>query len=468
MFSFTFIFLIPIIISEPIFVFEHFRHGSRAPGFGLIKENPLGEYTDRYGILWKSNGELTGIGLRMEYTLGVRNRYKYKKLFSTIFDPKELLVVSSSSNRALTSAQAQLEGMYPPLTGIELKEKELNNSIPPIPINEKMKNEIKNLGMHALPEKIQIVPIHIFNEKEFDHILSKPSACPPLKKIKDELRNSNKFKEFYIKLNNTYGPQLMKFFKKNNTNFLFDYYDVFFMADIFLADYYNNRNLSHLERAGINLTIFKNLSYEMKTLFLFESECNEEIGVLATSPSIKKILKWMDNRIYRDMHGGTEESSYQEPKFVMYSGHDMTLAPFELFFKKIFGTKLKFPEFGSNMFLELHKPNNTIINNTEIKNDEKRKIEDYWVEYHMDDELLLNISFVEFKQKIKDVVWSDERILQHCQPPLEGRIILVVVAGVIVVSFALFLTASVLCFNTTKKKRKKRYHSINNKEKHLI
>ena len=167
MLSFIFIFLLPFIISEPIFVFEHFRHGSRAPGFGLIKENPLGEYTDRYGILWKSNGELTGIGLRMEYTLGVRNRYKYKKLFSTIFDPKELLVVSSSSNRALTSAQAQLEGMYPPLTGIELKEKELNNSIPPIPINEKMKNEIKNLGMHALPEKIQIVPIHIFNEKEF-------------------------------------------------------------------------------------------------------------------------------------------------------------------------------------------------------------------------------------------------------------------------------------------------------------
>ena len=40
----------------------------------------------------------------------------------------------------------------------------------------------------------------------------------------------------------------------------------------------------------------------------------------------------------------------------MYSGHDMTLAPIELFFKKAFGTKTKFPEFGSNMFLELHKP----------------------------------------------------------------------------------------------------------------
>lgn len=108
------ILLLYIIKCEPIFVFEHFRHGSRAPGFGLIKENLAGEYTDRYGVVWNSNGELTGIGLRMEYTLGVRNRYKYKKLLSTIFDPKELLVVSSSLNRALTSAQAQLEGMFPP------------------------------------------------------------------------------------------------------------------------------------------------------------------------------------------------------------------------------------------------------------------------------------------------------------------------------------------------------------------
>ena len=79
--------------------------------------------------------------------------------------------------------------MFPPLTGIELKDKELENSIPPIPLTEDMKKEITNLGNNALPEKIQIVPIHIFNEKEFEHILSKPSVCAPLGKLKDELRN---------------------------------------------------------------------------------------------------------------------------------------------------------------------------------------------------------------------------------------------------------------------------------------
>lgn len=447
------------ILNEPIFVFEHFRHGSRTPGIGSNKEKPIGEYKDMYGVNWKSNGQLTGLGLRMEYTLGVRNRYRYRKLISTLFDPKEVLVVSSVSNWALASAHAQMEGMFPPLTGFELKDKELNISVPPNPMTEAIRKEMILLGKNALPEKIQIVPIHIFNEKEIEHILTKPSSCPPLEKIKEDLRNSNVFKAFFNKLNKTYGKELMTFFNENNTDFLFNYSRVFDMAEVFLTNYYNDRNISHLERAGINLEVFKNLSYEMKNLYLFTSECNEQNGVLGASPSIRKILRWMERRMDRDMKGGGIPTNYQEPKFVIYSGHDMTMSPFELFFKSLFNTKLKFPEFGSNMFLELHR-----------KNDLGRepKKEDYYVEYYFDDELLLNISFLDFKTIIKEKAWSDERILQYCQPPLKGRIILIAVAGVIVICFALFLTASLLCFNTSKKSKDKRYHSIDHKEKYLI
>ena len=74
------------------------------------------------------------------------------------------------------------------------------------------------------------------------------------------------------------------------------------MCDVFLADYYNDRNLSSFENAGINLIIFRELAYEMKNLFLFTSERNEKIGVMATSSTIKKIIKWMDNRFNRDMN----------------------------------------------------------------------------------------------------------------------------------------------------------------------
>ena len=94
----------------------------------------------------------------------------------------------------------------------------------------------------------------------------------------------------------------MAFFKENNTDFLFDYFNIFFMCDVFLADYYNDRNLSSFEKAGINLIIFRELAYEMKNLFLLTSERNEKIEVMATSSTIKKIIKRMDNRFNRDMN----------------------------------------------------------------------------------------------------------------------------------------------------------------------
>ena len=446
-------FLLHIIHTEIIFVFEHFRHGARGPGFGLINPVEVRDLTDMYGIVWDNNGELTDIGMRMEYILGVRNRYKYKKLLSGLFDPKELLVFSTDMSRTVMSAQAQLQGMFPPFTGVGIKEKEKTQAVPPNPITPAMEEEIKKLGENALPERVQIIPIHLFNQQEMNHLLLKEGACPPLRTIKEELRNSDEVKDFFNKLNATYGKELMEYFHQNNTDFLYDYYNVFFMADVFLTDYDNNRDMSSLEKVGINLRKYYDLSVEMKNLFLFHAECNEEMGELAASPSFRKIIKWMESRIKKDM-SHKKTFSYDEPKFVMYSGHDMTLAPFQLFMKSLFGTRIQYTGFAANIFIELHKRDNV----------NKPDIDDYHVEYYIDDEIALNISFVEFKNAVLREAWSEERIMQYCQPPLEGRIILVIAVGLIVISFILFLTISLLCFKRKKKKKSKK----SNKEVYLI
>ena len=193
----------------------------------------------------------------------------------------------------------------------------------------------------------------------------------------------------------------------------------------------------------------------MKSLFLFHAECNEEMGELAASPSFRKIVKWMELRINKDI-SKKRTFSYGEPKFVMYSGHDMTLAPFQLFMKSLFGTRIQYTGFASNIYIELHKKDNLINNPT---------LDDYHVEYYIDDEIALNISFVDFKNAVLREAWSEERIMQYCQPPLEGRIILVVVVGLIVISFILFLTVSLLCF---KRKKKKKGKKNLNKEVYLI
>ena len=54
-----------------VFLYTHFRHGARAP------LNINDEFIDKLGEKWTNTGELTGVGQRMHYLLGLRNRKKY-------------------------------------------------------------------------------------------------------------------------------------------------------------------------------------------------------------------------------------------------------------------------------------------------------------------------------------------------------------------------------------------------------
>ena len=88
----------------------HYRHGARAPN--TLDEN----FKDTLGEKWTTPGELTGVGERMHYLLGLRNRNRYiteKHFLSEKFDPHEMLIISSFYNRTLVSASSQLQGFYP-------------------------------------------------------------------------------------------------------------------------------------------------------------------------------------------------------------------------------------------------------------------------------------------------------------------------------------------------------------------
>ena len=53
-----------------IFVMTHFRHGARSPS--SVKNN-----INDFGEEWLITGELTAVGERMLYLLGLRNRVRY-------------------------------------------------------------------------------------------------------------------------------------------------------------------------------------------------------------------------------------------------------------------------------------------------------------------------------------------------------------------------------------------------------
>ena len=88
-----------------VFLYAHYRHGARAPL--AINDS----FYDRFGEYWDNPGELTGLGQRMLYILGLKNREKYikqEKFLSEKFDPHEIYIHSTNYNRTMESGSSYL------------------------------------------------------------------------------------------------------------------------------------------------------------------------------------------------------------------------------------------------------------------------------------------------------------------------------------------------------------------------
>ena len=95
------------------------------------------------------------------------------------------------------------------------------------------------------------------------------------------------------------------------------------------------------------------------------------------------------------------------PKFVMFSGHDYLIAAVQIFLNTVFGIPCFYPNFGSNQFFELHIQDGIDM--------DKLNESHFHVEYFYDGNLLLNISYVDFKEEIKSHIWSYDKINNFCK-----------------------------------------------------
>jgi Histidine phosphatase superfamily (branch 2) len=108
MFVFTFILLArlistqltqnPISKGDTVFLTELTRHGARSPISNITK------YIQRAWIERYGKGELTGVGMRQHYTLGLNMALKYKNLFADITHSEIYYVRSTDVNRTMMSA----------------------------------------------------------------------------------------------------------------------------------------------------------------------------------------------------------------------------------------------------------------------------------------------------------------------------------------------------------------------------
>ena len=121
-----------------IFVYELVRNGARGPSASYNSLFIQG--VDEFRVSWEGegDGELSLIGKREHYDIGVRNRIKYGKgpnglgfIDFSNYDPEEILIHVTDTNRTHQSINSELIGMYQPGILKTMSTRQVIGSFPP-------------------------------------------------------------------------------------------------------------------------------------------------------------------------------------------------------------------------------------------------------------------------------------------------------------------------------------------------
>ena len=383
--------------SDICFVYEHARHGARSPLFSDGNK----KYIDHFGTKWEGPSTLTAIGKRTHYIIGIQNRIKYSSLINfSKLDPKEIQIFSTNSVRTLQSIQAELQAMYLPGTLEPLSEDELVVAFPPLQnIPLKVFEEIKHLNHSTIINGINVFPIEFSSPKKLR--LNEPEYCPYMPKYQSQLEKKmkNDINVFLKQFDEKYGEQLQKYFNKTNRDFMYDFdFIELIMADEFICNYFQGNNFSDfINKTQINIEEFFNYTKQIKNFYIFHINIDEQTGVMAASPQMEEIIYYMDNII---------QNKSETPKMIIHGGHDTTINCIQYFMHYAFQIPIAYIPFAANIYFELHK--NESYNN-------------YYVEYIFDGLSLLTIDYDNFKSKVFESIWSEEKIINFCNLEQEDK-----------------------------------------------
>ena len=379
-----------------IFTMIHFRHGARSP--------VLSEGTDTFGEKWENPGELTGIGERMHYVLGYRNRMRYiikKKLLSEKFNPDELVVITTNFNRTIMSVSSHLQGLYPQNKnlGYILTENQLKNSNPPVNVSStEIQEEITKLQNNALPHNMTLIPFEI---REGFLVMYSMSGCTGAMKEFNSSETKNletASKEF----NEKYAEKVDKITGEIPHNY--SSFEIYSVCDDFIAGYTEGKNMDSFKKTGVDFDEFfgfcKRVTGYLFSEYLFQGN---NTRLLEGSKTMELLINYTKKSIDADIN------SKKSPKLLILSAHDVTITQQELFILQSLGLNIedyyRFPTYASQIAFEISRKDD---------NNKNRKYSDYFVNYYFNDELILNMTADEFINKVEPNIFTEEKINQFC------------------------------------------------------
>jgi len=397
------------------FVFGVFRHGARAPWKSLNENN-----IDLLGSRWEGESQLTDVGIRQHYLLGYKNKQKYfSKMNITNYNPNEVSIFSTDTDRTIMSVYSELFGMFPPGSGPKLLKDQLPFAQPPIKtFNFSQKQDF--LKDDVLQAGVAPFPVHLFDKYANYFNLNDPKLCPKVKDYQDQNIKSEKFLNYSNSIIMNYGDRIIKLLNKTDINELKDYYSMYYVFDTFIANFYDGRKIDKLlNETGLNFDEFYNLTIDFLTWDQFYINYGDKESIVARmsfSPIFKYLFDVIDKRIKIDSSDGKLSSDYYDslnPKMLLYSGHDTNLAAMNVFLSYMFGedrVKHYYTYFASSFYFELYK------NETNSKQETNELEEDYYLNVLFNEINIFGkpILYKEFKDQIKYKLMNTQDINKFC------------------------------------------------------
>ena len=416
MISFKILFLLiatSLSADKLVFLMTHFRHGARAPQKYYDEVNHLDYVLES----WKNPGELTPIGQRMHYALGLHNREKYidqLKFLSNQFDPHEILIYSTRLNRTLLSAACHLQGLYPPGTGGKITEAQKDNAVPQVKLSDDVKKILNELNLNSLPNGTSVAPIRMINDNDKKMIIYDIPDC--LWK-RDEMReinykNSKELQNIVQSFSDKYSGTLNQMYGKENT-YDIDFVDNF--CDAFISAKTELLKMEKLSSTNINQTELLNTCFEfMKLNFRDWISGDEErtLPTLEVSKLMREFIHYMRQRINADINKENitaKLEDFSRPKMLMISAHDSTVSMWEMFLIKVFynndKTKYTYPKFASQLTFEVFVDDSI----------QEKKLSDYIINCTLNNDLFLSKNVEEFINEVEKNLYDDDKIDEICK-----------------------------------------------------
>ena len=267
-------------------------------------------------------------------------------------------------------------------------------------------DKIIKLKNKSIEGGINVFPVHIYSTKDYKYQLYRAEFGKNYKKIRNSEGIQKMHNDIYRTTNDIFGKYIFQFMNKSlidEPDYLYNYKTIKDLGDTFVTDYFDGRNLSNIEKTGINIDNFYNhcLNISLITSYYnYYGNSLEKKLEFEISPIFRDIFNYMDKRILLDKEGTPDKIISSSPKLVAVSGHDVSLAGIDLFLYSKFGIPFKRADYSSSQIFELWK---------------NKKDGKYYIKYLINLKMAGNFEYNEFKEKVSSYLYSEEEVQKICK-----------------------------------------------------